>query len=209
MKKIFTLFAICLIASTYTIAQHAEALPGTLKATTLSGVGKRPVFSDPDGVLINQSSGNELFLSIPAADFRSIDDQGPVNFTIGEIAGTGGSNMRLIAPAGYLPYIVKVNKMRVCLKDNISSNLQVDLFQVYPDPSLTVLTLTTLTTVASSGSDPKYRCFDKEVDQVFDYAKFSYYLQARPVPGGTDNGIWDSKIENMSLVHVILFYSYL
>lgn len=209
MKKIFTLFVTCLITSTYTIAQHSEALPGTLKATTLSGVGKRPVFSDPDGVLINQSTGAELYISIPAADFRSITDQGPVNFTIGEIAGNGGTNMRLIAPAGYLPYLVKINKMRVCLKDNISSNLQVDLFEVYPDLSLTTLTTTNLSTVTSSGLDPKYRCFDNGVNKVFDYSKFSYYLQARPIPGVADNGLWSSKIDEMSLVHVILFYEYL
>ncbi|RYU93886.1 hypothetical protein [Emticicia agri] len=209
MKKIFTLLVTCLIASTYAIAQHSEATPGTLKASTLAGVGKRPVFSDTAGVLVNQFTGSELYLSIPAADFRSINDQGPVNFTIGEIAGNGGTNMRLIAPAGYLPYIVRVKKMRVCVKDNLPSNLTVDLYQVYPDPSLTALTTTTLTTVASSGADPKYRCFDKEVNQVFDYSKFSYYLQARPVPGGTDNGIWGYKIEEMSLVHVILFYEYL
>jgi hypothetical protein len=209
MKKIFTLFVTCLIASTYAIAQHSEANPGTLKATTLGGVGKRPVFSDPDGLLINQSSSDELYISIPAADFRSINDAGPVNFTIGEIAGSGGTTMRLIAPAGYLPYIVKVNKMRVCFKDDILANLEVSLFEVFPDPSLTALTTTTLTTIVSSGADPKYRCIDKEVGKVFDYAKFSYYLQARPVPNQTDNGIWGDKIEEMSLVHVILFYSYL
>lgn len=209
MKKIFTLFITCLIASSYAIAQHAEALPGTLKATTLSGVGKRPVFSDPDGVLINQSSGDELYISIPAADFSSITDQGPVNFNFGEIAGNYSTTMRLIAPAGYLPYLVKINKMRVCFKDNILANLEVSLFEVFPDPSLTALTTTTLTTIVSTGADPKYRCLDKEVGKVFDYAKFSYYLQARPVPNSTDNGIWGDKIQDMSLVHVILFYSYL
>ncbi|MBA4851055.1 hypothetical protein [Emticicia sp. BO119] len=209
MKKIFTFFVTCLIASSYVIAQHSEALPGTLKATTLSGVGKRPVYSDPDGVLINQSSGDELYISIPAADFGSTTDQGPINFNFGEVAGNGGTNMRLIAPAGYLPYRVKINKMRVCFKDNIISNLEVSLFEVYPDPSLTALTTTTLATAVSAGADPKYRCIDKEVEKVFDYAKFSYYLQARPVPNQTDNGIWSSKIEDMSLVHVILFYAYL
>jgi hypothetical protein len=209
MKKIFTLFVIGLIASTYAIAQNSEANPGTLKASTLGGVGKRPVFSDPDGVLINQSSADELYISIPAADFSSITDQGPVNFNFGEIAGNGGTNMRLIAPAGYLPYMVKINKMRVCFKDNILSNLEVSLFEVYPDPSLTALTTTTLTTITSSGADAKYRCLDKEVGKVFDYAKFSYYLQARPVPNQTDNGLWSGKTEDMSLVHVILFYSYL
>lgn len=209
MKKIFTLFAICLIASTYAIAQSSEANPGTLKASTLSGVGKRPVFSDPDGVLINQSSGDELYISIPAADFRSLDDQGPVNFVKGQIAGLYNTNMSLIAPAAYMPYLVKVNKMRVCFKDNFSSNLQVDLFEVYPDPGLTVITENTLATVITSGADPKFRCIDKEVAKVFDYSKFSYYVQAKSISGGTDNGIWSGKIEDLALVHVILFYSYL
>jgi hypothetical protein len=209
MKKIFTIIVTCLIASTYTFAQSSEANPGTLKASTLSGVGKRPVFSDPDGVLINQSSGDALYISIPAANFRSINDQGPVNFDSGEIAGNGGTNMRLIAPAAYMPYMVKINKMRVCFKDNILSNIRVNLYEVYPDLTLTNLTTTNLATVTSSGADPKYRCLDKDVSKVFDYSKFSYYVEAYPVPNQTDNGLWSGKVEDLSLVHVILFYTYL
>lgn len=215
MKKLFTLFVIGLIVSTYAIAQHSEALPGTLKATTLSGIGKRPVFSDPSGVLINQFPGgpnaptNQLFISIPAADFSSINDVGPVNFTLGQIAGKPDTNIPLIAPAGYMPYLVKVNTMRVCFKDNIPANLQVDLFEVFPDPSLTAITHNTLATVVTSGADPKYRCFDKEVGKVFDYSKLSYYLQARPVGIQTEPGQWSGKIEDLALVHVILFYEYL
>ena len=218
MKTQFTFFAFFLVIFGAS-AQFSQATPGVLQATGLGGSGNKPVFTDNTGTLVK--SAGSFYKTVPAADFDVTSNSasagsyngGTKFFGGGEIWSIGSN--KLIAPI-YLPLNndqanIKLNSMTMCVLDNSTfSDLVMTAFEVNSSIGLAALTVNTIGTVQSTLNNANYRCFTKTFSYTIDYKNNSYYLELSPKAGavGTGGNIWDPASKNLTLVHVILEYTF-
>lgn len=156
---------------------------GTIRASTLAGIGDRPLVANSSGDIVVSSASTTQYWAVNGFSFNSSSS----SFTFGSIAFNTSGTTSLWAPVN-LPHGATVTSFYINYGDiSATADLNVRLLRINTPGQFVQSTMSDITSSGTPGaSSPEITDFTI-IDPVIDNLTSTYVIEVRPEPGTS----WD------------------